>query len=177
MIVIGIDPGPIPGIVRLQMDVNTPGYNLVANGTYLRNAQALQVSPDLIEPVLDMLTAPSDSDRQKRRPVIALERFIVGRRAAQSSTPAAGAITRGMVGAIEAWAERNSVECIARAAADIKPWAVDKRLAATRPVGNPGLLDLTTGMRHARDAARHALFCAVKDYGLPDPLSSKAGTR
>jgi hypothetical protein len=53
----------------------------------------------------------------------------------------------------------------------VKPWAVDKRLHAA------GLLDMTAGMRHARDAARHALFCAVKDYGLPDPLSSKAGAR
>lgn len=26
-------------------------------------------------------------------------------------------------------------------------------------------------------AARHALFCAVRDYGLPDPLSSRAGAR
>jgi hypothetical protein len=53
----------------------------------------------------------------------------------------------------------------------VKPWATDERLAAA------GLLDPTKGMRHARDAARHALFCAVRDFGLPDPLSAKARTR
>lgn len=163
MFVIGIDPGPIPGIIRLQLDISRPGYNLVANGARLLDAQALQISPELIEPVLDMLA-------QDDQPVVAVERFVVGRRSALSSTPAAGALTRGMVGVVEAWADRNSVKCISRAATDVKPWATDKRLAVA------GLLEpLTNGMRHARDAARHALFCAVKDYGLPDPLSSKAG--
>jgi hypothetical protein len=152
MYVIGIDPGPIPGIVRLQLD----------DRGSLMDAQALQVTPDLIEPVLDLLA-------QDDQPVIAVERFVVGRRAGRSSTAAAGATTRNMIGVVEAWADRNSVRCIARAAADVKPWATDKRLDAA------GLLDpVTTGMRHARDAARHALFCAVKDLGLPDPLSSKA---
>jgi hypothetical protein len=50
----------------------------------------------------------------------------------------------------------------------VKPWATDERLEAA------GLLDLTKGMRHARDAARHALFTAVKDGGVPDPLSKHA---
>jgi hypothetical protein len=53
----------------------------------------------------------------------------------------------------------------------VKPWATDTRLAAA------GLMEPTTGMRHARDAARHALFAAVKTYGLPDPLSARAGAR
>ena len=170
MYILGIDPGPIPGIVRIQMDINRPGYNLVANGAFLRDVQAMQISPGLIEPVLDLLTQPSESDRREYRPVIALEQFVVGRRSALSATPAAGALTRGMVGVVEAWAARNRVECIGRVAAEVKPWATDKRLQAA------GLLEpLTTGMRHARDAARHALFCAVKDYGLPDPLGRKAG--
>jgi hypothetical protein len=123
----------------------------------------MQITPELIEPVLDMLT------QDDKLAAVAVERFVVGRRAARSSTPGAGAITRGMVGVIEAWATDYRCKVNARAAADVKPWAVDKRLHAA------GLLDLTAGMRHARDAARHALFCAVKDFGLPDPLSSRAG--
>jgi hypothetical protein len=163
MFVIGIDPGPIPGIVRLQLDANWVGAT--CNAFRVMDAQALQISPDLIEPVLDMLA-------QDDQPVVAVERFVVGRRSALSSTPAAGARTRGMVGVVEAWADRNSVRCISRSAAEVKPWATDQRLAVA------GLLEpLTNGMRHARDAARHALFCAVKDYGMPDPLSSKAGAR
>lgn len=165
MYILGIDPGPIPGIVRLQVDVNRPGENLVANGAYLRGAQAMQITPELIEPVLDMLSSGG-------RTVVAIERFVVGRRAGRSSAASAGVATRNMVGAVEAWAFRNDVQCIARSAADVKPWATDHRLHAA------GLLEpLTTGMRHARDAARHALFCAVKDFGLSDPLSARAGVR
>jgi hypothetical protein len=165
MYVIGVDTGPIPGIVRLQLDVSRPGENLVANGAYLRDAQALQVTPDLIEPVLDMLA------QDDKLAAIAVERFVVGRRASRSATAAAGATTRDMVGIVTGWASSAGVQCIARAAADVKPWATDRRLEAA------GLLKIAKGMRHARDGARHALFCAVKDYGLPDPLSRKAGTR
>lgn len=159
MYVIGVDPGPIPGIVRLQLDGCHGPIELV-------DAQALQVSPELIEPVLDMLA-------QDDRTAIAVERFVVGRRAGRSATAAAGGTTRDMVGVVTAWAGRAGVRYVhTRAAADVKPWATDRRLHAA------GLLEpLTTGMRHARDAARHALFCAVRDYGLPDPLSARAGAR
>jgi hypothetical protein len=76
-----------------------------------------------------------------------------------------------MVGVLEHWAKTGVRGSYARSAADVKPWATDTRLQAA------GLLDLTKGMRHARDAARHALFCAVCDFGLTDPLSRKAGPR
>ena len=69
-----------------------------------------------------------------------------------------------MVGVVEEWAPRQCKLHI-RTAGEVKPWATDKRLHTA------GLLDLTAGMRHARDAARHALYSAVRDYGLPDPLS------
>jgi hypothetical protein len=157
MYVLGVDPGPIPGVVRLHLEY---GHG----PTRLLEAEALQVTPRLILPTLTML-AQGDGC------AVAMEQFVVGRRAARSSTPAAGGITRTMIGAVTAWSANRGARLHTRAAADVKPWAVDKRLHAA------GLLDMTAGMRHARDAARHALFCAVKDYGLPDPLSSKAGTR
>lgn len=153
MYILGIDPGPIPGIVRLQLEY---GHG----PTRLLEAEALQVTPRLIFPVLHML---GEGDRT----VVAVERFVVGPRASRSSTPTAGSITRTMIEAIREW---TGTDCITRAATEVKPWATDKRLAAA------GLLEpLTTGMRHARDAARHALFCAVRDYGLPDPLSRVGG--
>lgn len=164
MYVIGIDPGPLPGIVRLQIDVSRPGQNLVTNGARLMDAQALQVTPELIEPVLDMLA-------QDDKAALAVERFVVGGRAGRSATASAGATTRDMVGIVTAWANGAGIQCIARTAADVKPWASDARLQAA------GLLELTAGMRHARDAGRHALYCAVRDYGLPDPLSRAAGAR
>lgn len=151
MYVIGIDPGPIPGIVRLHLLREVERTRLIG-------AEALQVTPGVLVPTLDAL-----SDGIVAR--LALERYVVGRRAGRSSTPAAGAATRDMVGAVTAWAAERRVPLVARSAADVKPWAVDKRLLAA------GLLDATAGMRHARDAGRHALFAAVRDCGLPDPLS------
>lgn len=56
-----------------------------------------------------------------------------------------------------------------RTANAVKAWATDKRLYA---VSSEFKRD-ATGMRHARDAGRHALFCAVHDAGMPDPLSRK----
>ena len=50
-----------------------------------------------------------------------------------------------------------------RKAADVKPWASDKRLKAAgilRPPEN----------RHGNDASRHAIFCAAHDARMPDPL-------
>lgn len=52
-----------------------------------------------------------------------------------------------------------------RPAATVKVWATDRRLQKA------GLFDLTAKMADARDAARHAIFCAVHDCGWPDPLS------
>lgn len=152
MYVIGIDPGPLPGVVRLLIDEG--------HGT-LTDTQALQVTPDLIEPVLDLLLAKDD------RVVVAVERFVAGPRSSRSSTPAAGAATRDMIVEITRWTTAVGSPVHSRSAAEVKPWASDSRLDAV------GLLELTKGMRHARDAARHALYCAVKDYGLPDPLSRR----
>lgn len=160
MYVFGVDPGPIPGIVRLQLLRDNHG----GEPTRLIGASALQVTPNVLGEVLDGLDGGVIN-------ALAYERFVVGRRAGRSSTPHAGAITRDMIGRLEAWAQTHCKTVHQRSAADVKPWATDKRLHAA------GLLDPTTGMRHARDGARHALFCAVKDYGLPDPLSSKAGAR
>lgn len=48
-------------------------------------------------------------------------------------------------------------------AADVKPWATDKRLAA---IGFP----LAPKLRDARDAGRHMLYAAVRSGRAPDPL-------
>jgi hypothetical protein len=167
MYVIGIDPGPIAGVVRIQLEQqgNVGGLG----GVQLVDVQALQVTPDILTCILEALTRDD-------RAALALERFVVGPRSGRSSTPSAGLTTRNLVGQIEWWAREGYTEAFiqrpelhARSAAEVKPWATDERLDAA------GLLELTKGMRHARDAARHALYCAVRDYGLPDPLSKAAG--
>lgn len=151
MYVIGVDPGPIPGVVRLHID----SWRVIEH-------DALQITPRLLTATLDMLTCYGEDPA-----ALAVERFVVGRRAARSSTPTAGTVTRELVAIVAAWADHHGIHQETRSAAEVKPWATDTRLDAA------GLLATTTGMRHARDAARHALFCAVRDFGLPDPLSHR----
>jgi len=147
--VVGVDPGRTTGIAALSF---THGE--------VTNAQALQCSAGwAVGLVVHLLTGA--------RPaliLLAVERFVVARRAARSRDAAAGALTRQLIGALQTAGEAHGVLVLLRAAADVKPWATDERLRAA------GLLEVCTGMSHARDAARHALFTAVHDAGLPDPL-------
>lgn len=157
MDVIGIDPGPVTGIVRLRLNRN-------GLPTTLLGAEALQVTEGLVAVTLDALNRDASDD-----PAVAIERFVVGPRSARSNRGKDGEITRELVALARDWATRHSLSYHERRAADVKPWATDDRLATA------GLLEATKGMRHARDAGRHALFCAVRCYGLTDPLSRRAG--
>lgn len=152
--VIGIDPGPIVGAALIRLDTDHP-----------IEAEAAQITAGGLWALLD--------GWHGAYPVVAVaaERFVVGPRAAKSSTPRGGAQAREVLVALSYWAKAAKVVHVERSAAEVKPWATDRRLDAA------GLLEATKGMRHARDAARHALFCAVKGFGLTDPLSTKAGTR
>ena len=155
--VIGIDPGPIPGIVHLALRAG--GRNIDVDVIQCTDRTA----PLMLWALLDSArfvggTAPA---------IVAIEKFVVGRASMRSGR--AGGVTRDLVGKLVREAEdQPSVTVLQRTASQVKPWATDTRLEAA------GLLEATKGMRHARDAARHALFCAVHDAGAPDPLSRKA---
>jgi len=156
--IIGIDPGPVVGVALLALGRNNRGDGSICPWR-ITERHALQVTPGLLGTVLDALGPSAHA--------VAVERFVVGPRAARSSTAKAGGAARDIVGQVTDWADRYALNLCLRSAAEVKPWATDERLIAA------GLLDLTTGMRHARDATRHALFCAVRTYGLPDPLSKR----
>jgi hypothetical protein len=155
-LVIGIDPGPAPGIVALHDTTTTT-----------RRPVASVIQCDYVSCVLfvSALLSTVDTDAAGRLPILAVEQFVVGPRAARSRTPAAGVATRDLIGALRR--EFADVAVQLRPAARVKPWATDARLAAA------GLLDVTRGMPHARDAARHALYAAVRNRLMPDPLSRK----
>lgn len=153
MNLVGIDPGPIVGISLLWLDFGP------SDPVTIGAREAMQVTPGILVEVLNALTADA----------VAVERFVVGPRAGRSGTPTAGATAREVVDRVERWAARDRCPIHLRSAAEVKPWATDARLGAA------GLLVPTVGMGHARDAARHALYAAVKSYGLPDPLSARAG--
>lgn len=143
--VLGVDPGFTTGLARL--DLRTRHWELV------------QVTPGAVLIVLSAL-APTGEVA-----ALAVERFVVGARAARSSTPKAGQITRELIGVLTEFGRAIGVPVHLRPAAEVKPWATNARLAAAG-------VTTSDGWGHARDAARHCLFSAVHSGLLPDPLSA-----
>lgn len=86
---------------------------------------------------------------------------MVGKQTARTADRKAGQETRGVLERLRPYATK------VRSAAEVKGWATDERLKAA------GILDKLQGMRHAKDAARHALFHAVRSGVLVDPLSKE----
>ena len=153
-IVCGVDPGPIPGVVGL----------LVENGQ-ITDVQLAQVSAGIVGLTVGGIVMRWLNGVEYGVPVlIAVERYVVGARSSRSSTPAAGRITRDMVGVIERCGEELGAVVVQRSASQVKAWATDDRLEAAD-------IWIPKGMRHAKDSARHALHAAVHAGHLPDPLS------
>lgn len=153
--VVAVDPGPVPGVAMLTND----GGRLATS--------VFQCDPDsVLWLVRHLITAGPIAARR----VIAVERFVVGMRAANSAHASAGVVTRDMIGALtELGRSLARVSVVRRCAAEVMPWSTDKRLKAV------GLYDVTKAMPHARAASRHALFAAVRDGNFSDPLSTKVG--
>lgn len=137
--VVGIDPGPTPGIVVLEV-----------MGERLVERDIVQCSASALYDVLAGLRA--------HLATVAVERFVArGRMTSEQRLTAEQADNLA----------RLYPEAQLRNAGQVKPWATEARLEAA------GLLQLCKGMRHARDAARHALYAAVHGGRLPDPLSKE----
>ena len=157
--VIGVDPGPTPGIVLVRFNDGPFGVAHVVQCTHL-------IAPEIFRMLLGI---------DSRTPtIVGIERFVIGRKSMRSGQ--VGEVTRDLIGSLqEAFEDHDSTEAgrlggrfFQRNASQVKAWATDERLDAA------GLLTATKGMTHARDGARHALFAAVHDGGIPDPLSKKA---
>lgn len=157
---IGIDPGPVPGIVMLSRR----GQNL--------DVDVIQCSAGVAHSALWALLDQCRWLQGEAPALVQIEEYVVRRRASRAATAAAGAATRDVLAQLEREAqEQPNVTVVRRSASHVKPWATDGRLKAVRTNGTD-LLDVVSHVgRHARDAARHALYAAVKDGGLPDPLS------
>ena len=149
--VIGCDPGPTTGLSFLDYA-----------GGCLIGWTVLQADGNSAPGVLSAILAQgyADPGRIGKR-YAQVEPFITGQ----------GAGTRGpkadytrqeafkLLELLQMWGYAVQL----RKAADVKPWASDKRLNAAgilRPPEN----------RHGNDASRHAIFCAAHDARMPDPL-------
>ena len=153
-IILGVDPGETTGVFVMPSPWGGEHCAL-----QIRNRYA---ATDYLTHLVDEFAAIGHAT------LIAAEQFVVGQRAARSRNSAAGREAREILGVIVDLGARPYVTTVIRNAATVKPWATDKRLDAA------GLLAPTAGMRHARDGARHALYAAVHDGLMRDPLS-KAG--
>jgi hypothetical protein len=152
IVAIGMDPGPTPGIVRLTY--STDGDLLMVDVVQCTAHTAL----DLLE-VLLRVTVGTEVYFQ-------VEKFVHN---TKGGSGAAGRITRDMVGSAITMVQTGRNAWVnQRSAHDTKDWATDARLEAA------GLLPYVKGMTHAKDAARHALFTAVAEGMILDPLSRKA---
>ena len=152
IVAIGMDPGPTPGLVRLTYSEQR-----------LISVEVVQCTANVWARVLTSWLA--DQRRVPCETYFQGEKFVIGRSSYRSGSP--GAVTRDMVGeSVQACAGLAIVTL--RSASETKSWGTDKRLSMA------GLFTPTKGMTHARDAARHALYTAVAEGNIPDPLSRKA---
>lgn len=152
--VIGIDPGGTTGVAILQCSGLSGSF-------YIRTAAYQYGQDNALSEILDAITRTEPD-------AVAIERFVVGMRAARSRSAGAGEFARELVGQVRALCRDDAVRVpvFHRTAFEVKRWATDKRLDAA------GLLAATSGMPHARDATRHALFAMVRRGWAPDPISA-----
>jgi hypothetical protein len=147
-----MDPGPTPGLVCLT-------YSQVA----LVSVRVVQASANC---ALDVLQMWFESLPAVAEVYFQAELFVVGTKSFRAGSP--GARTRDMVGSAVTLAGTHNVHTELRNAAAAKAWAKDERLEKA------GLLGHLVGMKHAKDAARHALYTACHEGNIPDPFSKKA---
>lgn len=135
--IVGIDPGPAPGLVVL-----TTYYGRVLGVNKLDGP-----APDLRG--LDEQLAIAS--------LVSMERFVLGRGTARK-TKAGTEKTLAQVAEVRAMCEKVGVGLVQYPAGVVKPWATDDRLRAYGCY--------VTGNHH-RDAVRHALYAAVRAGYLP----------
>lgn len=152
--VLGIDPGGTTGVCDLQFS---------EDGWWVAPFQ-VNSTGGLHNELLAMLTTRPYPN------AVAIEQFVVSRRAGRSSTASAGKQARDIIGAVQELCRQAKVPVVAHSASQVKNWASDDRLKAA------GLYAPTRGLGHARDAARHALYAAHWYLRCPDPLTTEERT-
>lgn len=159
--IIGIDPGPVVGMCLLRLPGEYHGTQL--NDWY---AELAQVSPNCVQ---SLLTGWHEAYEIT---AVVAELFVDSAIAMRANAPKASRAARDVLSALRrGMGLPSSIRYIERRACDVKPWATDSRLKTA------GLIEPTTNMRHARDAARHALFSACRDFGAQVPRSVRVAAR
>lgn len=134
--VVGIDPGPDPGLVLMVI-------------TDVAGAGRLPFAVKLTRAELDAALPTAD--------LVSMERFVIGRGTVRRTRGGTDA-TLEMIGALKMRCYQLDVPLVSYSASMVKPWATDARLEAW---------GVSVRGDHHRDAARHALFAAVRSGLLP----------
>lgn len=153
--VLGLDPGGTTGLADLSCLEYLPSLPWDVVPKQLADPAEVLTSVQTLLPHLN---------------AVAMEQFVVSRRAGRSSTASAGRQARDLIGAVQELCRQAGVPCVLHTASTAKDWTTDERLKAA------GLYVPTRGLGHARDACRHALYTAVWYLRCPDPLTTKERT-
>jgi hypothetical protein len=140
---IGLDPGPSTGISVLRWDERNFDVHVfqcdAGSATMLARWVMYAFSPLFL----------------------ASEAFVTSNGAGSRGKNAD--ITKQVLHDVEMIAREQKIHVHRNPAANVKPWATDKRL---EKIGFP----LGPKFRDARDSARHCLYAGVKTHAWPDPL-------
>lgn len=158
---IGIDPGPATGMCFLDFE----------NGRLVGRTLLQAVGADAPLVLKGMLhayyTETSLQEPRISRRVGSVEKFVTGASAGSRGT--AADVTRQLVMELAEVLQMFGYRVNIRPAADVKPWATDKRLTAAAVVTGK----MHGDMNHAYDAARHALYGGHGAGVVTDPLRKK----
>lgn len=158
--VIALDPGPATGMCFLDYSDQFQPYALIGK-------TLLQVDGESAAVVLEGLLRAFYADPSVvTKRFASIEKFVTGQSAGTRGQPAE--VTRQLAMELAEVCGMFGYVMRFRSASDVKPWATDKRLKEAGIVGASGI---HSKLRDAYDAARHGLFCAVKDAGVRDPLA------
>lgn len=155
---VGVDPGPATGICLLDYDRG------ILAGRVLLQCDAGSAAVVLRE----LLIARKDTPVRKR--VGSVEKFVTGASAGSRGT--AADVTRQLVMELAEVLQLFGYAVKIRPAADVKPWATNKRLVAAGIA--PSERGMHGDMNHAYDGARQAVFGAKEAGIILDPLRRDA---
>ena len=157
--VVGVDPGPRPGMVMLRYSSPDPGED--SHRVLTARPEVVQCTSGVLLPCV-LAILPADV----RMIIVSYEEVVISAISAKTSRRKALTETARQGGALKTLKNHDARLIVrGRRATDVMTWASDERLERL------GLLELTKGMVHARAAARHAIYSAYKDLNAPDPLS------
>jgi hypothetical protein len=145
--VLGVDPGPIPGIVTLHY-LQHPAWALDAVHAYQCSAPA---APKLLALLLDEYGDCWAAG--------GIEQFVQG-------TVKTDKVTARQIPVLMDVAAGHGLHLGCLPAGTVKPWATARRMASSGVWAQ-----VPAKLPHARSAAQVALYWGCRNGGVPDPLS------